>query len=106
MDFIDLKSQYQKYKAAIDERIHRVLDHGQFIHGPEVAELESALGAYVGCKHAITVASGTDSLEIALRALEIGPGDEVIVPSWTFVATAATAALLGARVVFADIEAA
>ena len=104
MDFIDLKSQYQKYKAAIDERIHRVLDHGQFIHGPEVAELESALGAYVGCKHAITVASGTDSLEIALRALEIGPGDEVITVPFTWISTAEAIALVGAKPVFVDID--
>ncbi len=104
MDFIDLKSQYQKYKSAIDERIHRVLDHGQFIHGPEVAELEAALGAYVGCKHSITVASGTDSLEIALRALEIGPGDEVITVPFTWISTAEAIALVGAKPVFVDID--
>jgi UDP-2-acetamido-2-deoxy-ribo-hexuluronate aminotransferase len=104
MDFIDLKTQYQHYKQAIDAGIHRVLDHGQFIHGPEVAELENTLAAYVGCKHGITVASGTDSLEIALRALNIGPGDEVITVPFTWISTAEAIALVGAKPVFVDID--
>lgn len=104
MDFIDLKTQYQAYKSSIDERIHRVLDHGQFIHGPEVGELESALATYVDCKHAITVASGTDSLEIALRALNIGPGDEVVTVPFTWISTAESIALVGAKPVFVDID--
>ena len=83
MDFIDLKTQYLKFKPAIHEAIDRVLEHGRFIMGPEVEALENALADYVGCRHAITVASGTDSLEIALRALEIGPGDEVITVPFT-----------------------
>jgi UDP-2-acetamido-2-deoxy-ribo-hexuluronate aminotransferase len=82
IDFIDLKTQYLRFKPDIRDAIDRVLEHGRFIMGPEVTELENTLAAYVGSRHAITVASGTDSLEIALRALEIGPGDEVItVPS-------------------------
>jgi len=104
MDFIDLKTQYQAYKPAIDERIHRVLDHGQFIHGPEVAELENALATYVDCKHGITVASGTDSLEIALRALNIGPTDEVVTVPFTWISTAEAIALVGAKPVFVDID--
>ena len=105
MEFIDLKEQYRRYKAGIDERILRVLAHGQFIFGPEVAELEQALAARVGVKHCITVASGTASLEIALRALDIGPGDEVITVPYTWISTAEVIALVGARAVFVDIQA-
>lgn len=104
MEFIDLKTQYQKHKKAIDEGIHRVLEHGKFIMGPEIAELEKVLADYVGCKHAITVASGTDSLEIALRALEIGPGDEVITVPFTWISSAEAIALTGATPVFVDID--
>ena len=78
IEFIDLKKQYSQYQDKIDERIRSVLKHWQYIMGPEIAELESCLGEYAGVKHCISVASGTDSLEIALRALNIGPGDEVI----------------------------
>ena len=106
MEFIDLKEQYRRYKAGIDERILRVLAHGQFILGPEVAELEQALAARVGVKHCITVASGTASLEIALRALGIGPGDEVLTVPYTWISTAEVIALVGARPVFVDIQAA
>jgi UDP-2-acetamido-2-deoxy-ribo-hexuluronate aminotransferase len=104
MEFIDLKTQYHKHKAAIDQGIHRVLEHGKFIMGPEIAELEKVLADYVGCKHAITVASGTDSLEIALRALEIGPGDEVITVPFTWISSAEAIALTGATPVFVDID--
>jgi UDP-2-acetamido-2-deoxy-ribo-hexuluronate aminotransferase len=104
MEFIDLKSQYQKHKKAIDEGIYGVLEHGKFIMGPEIAELEKVLADYVGCKHAITVASGTDSLEIALRALEIGPGDEVITVPFTWISSAEAIALTGATPVFVDID--
>jgi len=104
MDFIDLKTQYRRYQAAIDERIRRVLEHGQYILGPEIAELESALAAYVGVRHCLTVASGTDSLEIALRALDIGPGDEVITVPFTWISTAEVIRLVGAKPVFIDIE--
>lgn len=102
--FIDLKAQYLALKPQIDARIHHVLDHGQYIMGPEVAELEAALAAYVGAKHCITVASGTEALLISLMALNLQPGDEVITTPFTFVATAEVIALLGAVPVFVDIE--
>jgi UDP-2-acetamido-2-deoxy-ribo-hexuluronate aminotransferase len=104
MEFIDLKSQYQRLKTEIDSGIQRVLDHGQYILGPEVAELEERLAAYTGAKHCITVANGTDALQIAQMALGIGPGDEVITPSFTYIATAETVALLGAKPVYLDID--
>ncbi len=104
MEFIDLKEQYRRYKGEIDDRIQRVLNHGHYVMGPEIAELETALAAYVGVKHCITVASGTDSLEIALRALNIGPGDEVITVPFTWISTAEAIALVGAKPVFVDIE--
>jgi UDP-2-acetamido-2-deoxy-ribo-hexuluronate aminotransferase len=106
MEFIDLKEQYRRYKAGIDERIQRVLAHGQFVMGPEVAELEEALASRIGVKHCITSASGTASLEIALRALGIGPGDEVVTVPYTWISTAEVIALVGARPVFVDIQAA
>lgn len=102
--FIDLKTQYQAIKPLIQERINRVLEHGQYIMGPEVAELEERLAAYTGAKHCITVASGTEALLISLMALGIGPGDEVITTPFTFVATAEVIVLLGATPVFVDIE--
>ncbi len=105
MEFIDLKSQYQRLKAEIDAGIQRVLDHGQYILGPEVAELEDKLRAYTGAAHCITVANGTDALQIAQMALGIGPGDEVITPGFTYIATAETVALLGARPVYVDVDA-
>lgn len=104
MEFIDLKEQYRRYQAETDERIHRVLNHGHFVMGPEVAELETALAQYVGCAHAITVSSGTHSLEIALRALDIGAGDEVITTPFTWISTAEVMPLVGARPVFVDID--
>ena len=104
MDFIDLKTQYQCLKADIDAGIARVLAHGQYILGPEVAELEEKLAAYTSAKHCITVANGTDALQIAQMALGIGPGDEVITPGFTYIATAETVALLGAKPVYVDID--
>lgn len=104
MEFIDLKTQYQRLKADIDAGIQRVLDHGQYILGPEVAELEEKLAAYTGSKYCITVANGTDALQIAQMALGIGPGDEVITPGFTYIATAETVALLGAKPVYVDID--
>lgn len=104
MQFIDLKTQYSRYREAIDRRIGRVLEHGQYILGPEINELETALARYVGVRHAITVASGTVSLEIALRALGVGPGDEVITVPFTWISTAEVVMLVGARPVFVDIE--
>lgn len=104
ISFIDLKSQYAALKPDIDARIQRVLDHGQFIMGPEVAELELALEAWSGAAHCITVSSGTEALLIALMALGLKPGDEVITTAFTFAATAEVIALLGATPVFVDIE--
>lgn len=104
--FIDLKSQYQALKGSIDARIQNVLEHGQYIMGPEVRELEERLTAFTGAKHCVTVASGTEALLISLMALGVGPGDEVITTPFTFVATAEVIALLGATPVFVDIEAA
>src|SRR5205823_13510742 len=104
MEFIDLKSQYRALKRDIDARIQRVLDHGQFILGPEVRELEEQLAAYVGARHCITVASGTEALLIALMALELKPGDEVVTTPFTFAATAEMIVLLGAKAVFVDVE--
>lgn len=104
MDFIDLKTQYRRYRAEIDGAIQRVLDHGAYIMGPEVRECEERLAAFVGMKHCATVASGTAALEIVLRALEIGPGDEVITVPFTWISTAEVIGLVGARPVFIDIE--
>src|SRR5271170_195217 len=106
MEFIDLKEQYRRYITETDDRIQRVLAHGHYIMGPEVVELEQALAGYIGVKYAITVSSGTDSLEIALRALGIGPGDEVITVPFTWISSAEVIGLIGARPVFVDIEAA
>jgi UDP-2-acetamido-2-deoxy-ribo-hexuluronate aminotransferase len=103
--FVDLKFQYQALKPLMDARIQRVLDHGQYIMGPEVRELEERLEAYTGARHCITVASGTEALLIALMALGIKAGDEVITTPFTFVATAEVIALLGSIPVFVDIEA-
>ncbi len=104
LPFIDLKAQYAALKTRIDARIHAVLDHGQYIMGPEVKELETKLAAYVGSKHCITVSSGTEALLIALMALDLKPGDEVITTPFTFAATAEVIVLLGGVPVFVDIE--
>lgn len=104
MDFIDLKSQQARIKDRIDAGIARVLAHGQYILGPEVAELEEKLAAYTGAKYCISVANGTDALQIALMALGVGPGDEVITPGFTYVATAEAVAILGGKPVFVDIS--
>jgi UDP-2-acetamido-2-deoxy-ribo-hexuluronate aminotransferase len=104
MQFIDLKTQYQRYQSEIDARMKAVLDHGKFIMGPEIAEMEQALAQYVGVEHGISVSSGTHSLEIALRALDIGPGDEVITVPFTWISSAEVIMLVGATPVFVDIE--
>ena len=104
MQFVDLKTQYRRLKASIDTRIQTVLDHGQFILGPEVRELEERLAARIGAKHCIGAASGTDALLLALMALGIGSGDEVVTSPFTFFATGEMIALLGATPVFADID--
>jgi len=105
IEFIDLKTQYAQHKTEIDRRIQRVLEHGQYIMGPEVQELETALSVRTGAKHCITVSSGTEALLMSLMALGIKPGDEVITTAFTFVATAEVVVLLGAVPVFVDIEA-
>lgn len=104
LPFIDLKTQYTELKHSIDSRIQAVLDHGQYIMGPEVAEMEQKLAAYVGVRHCISVSSGTEALLIALMALGVGPGDEVITTPFTFAATAEVIVLVGATPVFVDIE--
>lgn len=106
MEFIDLKAQYSRYQREINARMNAVLQHGHFIMGPEIAELEAALAAYVGVPHAIAVANGTVSLEIALRALGIGPGDEVITVPFTWISSSEVILAVGARPVFVDIESA
>ncbi len=104
MEFIDLKSQYHHLQVEIDVAIKRVLEHGHYILGPEVEELESRLAKYTGAKYCITVANGTDALQIAQMSLGIGSGDEVITPGFTYIATAETVALLGAKPVYVDID--
>ena len=104
MEFIDLRSQYRALKPSIDARIQAVLDHGQYIMGPEVAELEVKLAALTGAKHCVTVASGTEALIISLMALGVGPGHEVITTPFTFAATAEAIMLVGAKPVYVDIQ--
>jgi UDP-2-acetamido-2-deoxy-ribo-hexuluronate aminotransferase len=105
LPFIDLQAQYRSLKSSVDARIQRVLDHGQYIMGPEVKELETALAAYAGVAHCVTVSSGTEALLIALMSLDLQPGDEVITTPFTFAATAEVIVLLGGVPVFVDIEA-
>jgi len=104
MEFTDLKAQYRALKQEIDARIQKVLDHGQYILGPEVRELEEKLAAWTGAAHCVSVASGTEALLIALMALDLKPGDEVITSPFTFAATAEVIVLVGARPVFVDVE--
>lgn len=104
MEFIDLKSQQERIRTELDKRIGNVLSHGAYIMGPEVADLEERLAAHTGARHAIGVASGTDALLIALMALGVGHGDEVITTPFSFIATAETIVLLGAVPVFVDID--
>ena len=102
--FVDLAAQQERIKEELDSRIARVLAHGKYILGPEVDELEERLASFAGVDHCITCANGTDALQIALMALGVGPGDEVITPGFSYIATAEAAALLGATVVYVDIE--
>ena len=104
MEFIDLKAQQERIKAKIDAGIQKVLAHGKYILGPEVTELEEKLAAYTGAKYCISCANGTDALQIAQMALGIGVGDEVITPGFTYIATAETVALLGAKPVYVDVD--
>jgi len=102
--FVDLKVQYAALRQRIAERMQAVLDHGQYIMGPEVGELEKRLCDYTAARHCITCASGTEALLIALMALDVKAGDEVITTPFTFVATAEVIVLLGATPVFVDVE--
>ncbi len=104
MQFIDLKTQYRRIEEKVNKRIKTVLEHGQFIMGPEVQELEEKLANYVGAKHCITMANGTDSLMVSMMALGIKAGDEVITTPFTFIATGEMIALMGAKPVFVDID--
>jgi UDP-2-acetamido-2-deoxy-ribo-hexuluronate aminotransferase len=104
MQFIDLAAQQARIKDKIDANIQAVLAHGKYILGPEVDELEEKLAAYTGAKYCISVANGTDALQIAQMALGIGFGDEVIVPGFSYIATAETPAVLGAKPVYVDID--
>jgi dTDP-4-amino-4,6-dideoxygalactose transaminase len=104
MDFIDLKTQQKRIKQQLDANIQKVLAHGNYIMGPEIKELETKLATYVGVKHAVACASGTDALLMALMALDVGPGDAVFTTPFTFIATAEVISLLGATPVFVDID--
>ena len=104
IDFAKLQYQYQRYKTEIDEAIHAVLDKSNYIMGDEVYALEEGLCGFTEAKHAVTCASGTDALLLAMMALDIRPGDEIITTPFTFIATAETIALLGAKPVFVDID--
>ena len=104
MDFIDLKTQQKRIKETLDANIQKVLAHGNYIMGPEVKELEVKLVAYVGVKHAIGCASGTNALLMALMAYGVGPGDAIFTTPFTFIATAEVKSLLGATPVFVDID--
>ena len=104
MDFIDLKTQQKRIKKQLDENIQKVLAHGGYIMGPEVKELETKLADYVGVKHAIGCASGTDALLMALMAYNVGPGDAIFTTPFTFIATAEVISLLGATPIFVDID--
>ena len=104
MQFRNLQKQYQIPKSDIDRAVSQVLTNANFISGPQVSELETALAAYTGTKHCITCANGTDALTLALMVWDIGPGDAVFVPDFTFFATAETPAYEGATPVFVDVE--
>jgi UDP-2-acetamido-2-deoxy-ribo-hexuluronate aminotransferase len=104
MQFIDLKSRHKLIKDRIDARIQSVMEHGQFILGPEVRELEEKLAEYTGSNHCVTISSGTDSLLVALMASDVGASDEVITVPYTWISSAEVIALLGAKPVFVDIR--
>lgn len=104
MDFIDLKAQQKTIRSAIMARIQGVLEHGQYVMGPEVQELEERLAAYVGVKYAVSCSSGTDALLMPLMAYEVGPGDAIFTTPFTFIATAEVIQLVGATPVFVDID--
>jgi len=102
--FIDLKTQYKALKTSIDSRIQKVLDHGAYVNGPEVVELEQVLAKHTGTKHCLAIASGTDALLVPLMALGVGAGDEVITTAFSFIATAEVIVLAGAKPVYVDVD--
>jgi dTDP-4-amino-4,6-dideoxygalactose transaminase len=104
LPFVDLKAQYARLRPSIDARIRKVLDHGQYLMGPEIVELEAALAAFGGARHCVAVASGTEALRFPLMAREIGPGDAVFLPGFTFPATAEVVVSVGATPVFIDVS--
>ena len=104
MKFVDLKKQYLKYKSEIDCAIHNVIENTAFINGPDSTAFENELEEFSGAKHALGCSSGTDAIVIAMMAIGVKPGDEIIVPAFTFIATAETVAFLGAKPVFADVD--
>lgn len=104
MQFLDLAAQQERIRDSLDRRMAAVLTHGRYILGPEVAEIEEELAEFAGTKHCIGVANGTDALQVALMAAGVGPGDEVITPSFSYIATAETVAVLGAKPVYVDID--
>lgn len=104
IQMVDLISQYADIKADVDAAIKNVIEKAQFINGPEVHAFQSELEAYLGVKHVIPVANGTDALQIALMALDLKPGDEVITPSFTYIATTEVMALLGLKPIFVDVD--
>lgn len=104
MEFIDLKSQYRLIEEKVQSRVQTVLEHGAYIMGPEVGELEKSLARYVGVEHCVSCANGTDALQLALMALDVGPGDAVFTTPFTFFATAEAIAVVGATPVFVDID--
>jgi dTDP-4-amino-4,6-dideoxygalactose transaminase len=101
---LDVLRDYQDIRTELHEAVTKVLDSGKYLHGPEVRELESLIAADCGVAHAISCASGSDAILLGLMALGIGPGDEVIVPSFTFFATASAVSRVGAKIVFVDID--
>ncbi len=104
IQMVDLISQYQKIKPAIDSAIMNVIENAQFINGPEVSAFQSELESYLGVKHVIPCANGTDALQIALMALDLKPGDEIITPSFTYIATTEVMALLGLKPIFVEVD--
>lgn len=103
MELVDLQAQRQRLGGAVEEAIARVLDHGRFVMGPEVAEVEARLAEYCGARYAVSCASGTDALLLVLLAWDVGRGDAIFVPAFTFAATAEVVALVGATPVFVDV---
>ena len=104
MKYFDLSAQRKTIENEINHRLSKVLEHGQFILGPEVHELEEKLIEYTGAKYCVTCANGTDALQIALMAIGVGPGDEVITPAFSYIATAEAAVLLGAKPIYVDVD--